>query len=324
MRILVTEKIPGKGIELLSARHSVTVGQRGEFDHEARLVDVIPSYDALLSLLSNPVTEKVLEAGKKLRIVSNYAVGFNNIDVEAAKKRGVLVSNTPDVLTEATADCAFVLLLNAARHTRAAEDNLRSGNFEGWDPFGFLGHELYGKKTGIVGMGRIGRAFARRALGFGMNILYHDVRRLKPETEKKFQATWVESMDKLVKECDFLSLHCPLTPETRHLINKKRLGMMKSSAILINTSRGPVVDEAALAAALLENRIAGAGLDVFEEEPVVHPDLLIAPNCVLLPHIASATHETRGKMSVLAASSILSHLDGKPADSIPNLVYQPD
>ena len=322
MRVLVTEPQPGKGIDLLKARYDVTVGERGEFDSEERLMDVIGSYDALLSCLSTPVTGDVLRAGKKLRIVSNYAVGYNNIDVETARELGILVSNTPDVLTEATADCAFALLLSVARRVREAEDSLRAGEFDGWHPFGFLGTELSGKSAGIYGMGRIGRAFARRARGFGMKILYHNLEQLDPEDEKKFQATWVDSLDELVRASDVLSLHCPLTPETRHAINKERLAMMKKDAILINTARGPVIDEAELAAALHENRIGGAGLDVFEMEPKVHPDLLTAPSCVLLPHIASATRETRARMSALAASSIISHLEGKPDHAIPTLVYQ--
>ncbi len=322
MRVLVTEPQPGKGIDLLKARYDVTVGERGEYDSEERLGEVIGSYHALLSCLSTPVTSDVLRAGKKLRIVSNYAVGYNNIDIETARELGILVSNTPEVLTEATADCAFALLLSVARRIREAEDRLRAGEFDGWHPFGFLGTELSGKTAGIYGMGRIGRAFARRAHGFGMKILYNNLERLKPEDEKKYHARWVDSLDELVRESDVLSLHCPLTPETRHAINKERMAMMKQDAILINTARGPVVDEAALAEALHENSIGGAGLDVFEMEPKVHPDLLTAPDCVLLPHIASATRETRARMSALAASSIISHLEGKPDHAIPTLVYQ--
>jgi glyoxylate reductase len=322
MRVLVTEPQPGKGIDLLKARYDVTVGQRGEYDSEERLRKVIGSYDALLSCLSTPVTGDVLRAGKKLRIVSNYAVGYNNIDVEAARELGILVSNTPDVLTEATADCAFALLLGVARRMREAEDSLRADEFDGWHPFGFLGTEISGKQCGILGMGRIGRAFARRARGFGMKVLYHDTSQLSEADEKKYGAAWVDTVDELVRQSDFLSLHCPLTPETRHAINRERLAMMKPEAILINTARGPVVDEAALAEALHGKQIGGAGLDVFEKEPEVHPDLLSAPNCVLLPHIASATRETRARMSALAASSIISHLEGKPDDAIPTLVYR--
>jgi len=322
MRVLVTEPQPGKGIDLLSARYNVTVGRRGDFDSEERLKEVIGDYDALLSCLSTPVTEDVLRAGKKLRIVSNYAVGYNNIDVETAKELGILVSNTPDVLTEATADCAFALLLGVARRMREAEDSLRAGEFDGWHPFGFLGREIHGKNAGILGLGRIGRAFARRARGFGMNILYHDTAQLDAADEKKYGAKWVDSIDELAKQSDFLSLHCPLTPETRHAINRERLAMMKPDAILINTARGPVVDEGELAKALHEKKIGGAGLDVYEEEPKVHPDLLTAPNCVLLPHIASATNETRARMSALAASAIISHLECKPDDAIPTLVYR--
>lgn len=322
MRVLVTEPLPGKGISLLSSRFDVTVGQRGDFDNETRLKEAVGPYDALLSCLSNPVSADVLRSGKKLKIVSNYAVGYNNIDVEAAKELGILVSNTPDVLSEATADCAFALLLSVARKVREAEDSLRSGHFDGWHPFGFLGTELHGKKAGILGMGRIGRAFARRARGFGMTILYHNRKPAGPDIEKQLGAVWMDTVDQLVENSDVLSLHCPLTPDTHHAIDARRLSMMKPDAIIINTARGPVIDEAALAAALLENKIGGAGLDVFEEEPIVHPDMLTAPNTVLLPHVGSGTKETRARMSALAASSIISHLEGKPDREIPTLVYQ--
>ncbi len=322
MRVLVTEPLPGKGIELLSSRYEVTVGNRGDYDDESRLRKAVSPYHALLTCLSNPVTRNVLEAAPNLKIVSNYAVGYNNIDVEAAKGRGILVANTPDVLTEATADCAFALLLGIGRQLRDAEDQLRSGNFDGWHPFGFLGTELHGKKAGIIGMGRIGRAFARRAQGFGMSVLYHNRTRLNRETETKLNARYVDNVDDLVSTADVLSIHCPLTPETRHLINNERLSMMKPDAIIINTARGPVIDEQALATALHDHRIGGAGLDVFEKEPEVHPDLLTAPNCMLLPHIGSANRETRSRMSALAASSIISHLEGKSDHAIPTLVFQ--
>ncbi len=322
MRVLVTEPLPGKGIDLLSNRYEVTVGQRGEFDRESRLLETIGSYDALLSCLSNPVSRNVLKAGKNLRIVSNFAVGYNNIDVEAAKELGILVANTPDVLTEATADCAFALLLGVARRLRDAESQLRNGDFDGWHPFGFLGTELYGKRVGIIGMGRIGRAFARRARGFSMQIYYHNRNRMDPQDEQQLDAQYTSSIDELIESSDILSLHCPLTPDTKHLINRDRLSRMKSGAIIINTARGPVIDEPALASALHEKQIGGAGLDVYEKEPEVHPDLLTAPNCLLLPHIGSATTETRSRMSALAASSIISHLSGKPDHAIPALVFQ--
>ncbi len=322
MRILVTEPLPGNGIDLLSNRYEVVVGKRGEYDDKSHLLKEIGDYDAVLSTLSNPIDKDVLEAGNQLKIVSNYAVGYNNIDIDAAKQQGVLVANTPDVLTEATADCAFALLLSVARRVREAEELLRSGQFDGWHPFGFLGTEMHGKNLGIVGMGRIGRAFARRARGFGMQIFYHN--RQKPDRpgDEELQAQYIDSIDDLLERSDILSLHCPLTPETRHLINKERLNRLKPDAIIINTARGPVIDEAALATALHENRIGGAGLDVFENEPEVHPDLLNAPNCVLLPHIGSATRETRNRMSALATSAIISHLSGKPDHAIPTLVFQ--
>lgn len=320
MKILLTEPIPGKALEMLSSQHEIVVGDRGEFDDETRLYEAIEPFDALLCCLSNPVTGRVIQKGKKLKIISTYAAGYNNIDIATAKKRGIPVAHTPGVLTNATADCAFSLLLSLIRNLREAEDALRRGKFDGWHPFLFRGMELHGKKAGIYGMGRIGLAFARRAAGFGMSILYHNRKRLDPETERALQAKYVPTLNELVSESDVLSIHVPLTSETHHAINAGRIAMMKSHSVIINTARGPVIDEKALAVALHEKRIGGAGLDVFEFEPEIEQKLLTAPNCVLLPHIGSATVETRDKMSELAASAILICLEGKPPESIPNLL----
>jgi len=271
-------------------------------------------------MLSNPITKKVLEAAHKLKIVANFAVGYNNIDVETAKTLGIKVANTPDVLTEACGDFAMGLLMAVTRRFNEAEQYLREGNFTGWEPLGFLGMELRGKTLGIVGMGRIGQAFAYRARAFGMNIAYHNRSRVSPQIEDSLNAKFVSTIEELAKISDVLSLNCPLTNETHHLVNENLLKLMPTHSILINISRGPVVDEAALAYALQNKIIAGAGIDVFEKEPKVHPDLLKAPNCVLLPHIASATFETREAIGMLASKAIVSVLKGEHDRNIPNLI----
>jgi glyoxylate reductase len=240
--------------------------------------------------------------------------------VNAAKEADVAVANTPDVLTEATADGTFALLLSAIRRIPEAERALRGGSFDGWDPKGFLGMELGDKTLGIVGLGRIGAAVARRARAFGMQIVYHNRTKADRSLELELSANYEKQIENLVSISDIISLHCPLTEETRHLFDAPMLGKMKKTAYLINASRGPVVDEAALAAALANGTIAGAGLDVYEFEPRVHPDLMALENCVLLPHITSATVETREAMGHLAADAIIGVLEGNSPDSIPNLL----
>lgn len=319
-RVLVTEPIVESALKKLRRHCEVDVGERGQYDQPAKLARAIPGYDALLSMLSNPVDRSVIAAGKELKVIANYAVGYDNIDTQAAKEAGIKVSNTPGVLTEASADIAFSLLLAAGRHICEAQAYVREGKFDGWDPLGFLGLELNGKTLGILGMGRIGQAVARRAGGFGMKVFYHNRRRVDSSTETALNATYAESVEQLAREADVLSLNCPLTKETHHIVDAEILNMMKPHALLINTARGPVVDEAALAAALHEGRIGGAGLDVFEEEPQLHPRLLTAPNCVVLPHIGSGTHETREAMGELAVSSILGVFNGKKPGEISNLV----
>lgn len=319
-RILITEPIIDNVIEDLRADYTVDVGNRGQFSTAQDLIEVIDRYDALLPMLSNPVSAEVIEAGSRLKVIANHAVGYNNIDIEAAKKAGVHVANTPDVLTESCADFTMGLLLSVARNLGPAEDYLRQGKFNGWEPLGFLGQELNGRTLGIFGMGRIGTAVARRARAFGLTILYHNRHRVSGEVEKDLDATYVESLQALAKQSDILSLHCPLTDETRHAVDASLINLMPDHAILINTSRGPVVDEHALAEALHENKLGGAGLDVFEDEPAVHPRLLSAPNCMLTPHIASATHHTRTAIGRLAANAIRGILEGEDPAGIPNLL----
>lgn len=319
-RILVTEPIPETVINFLSEFGEVTIGEKGKYLNEDNLISDIASYEAVLSMLSNPITKHVLKTAPKLKVVANFAVGYNNIDVKAATKLGIKVANTPDVLTEACGDFAMALLMATSRKFYQAEKYLREGQFKGWEPLGFLGPELRGKKLGIIGMGRIGQAFAKRALAFGMQIQYANRTRLPLDIEKELKATFIPDINELASQSDILSLNCPLTSETHHLVDWDLLKLMPKHAILINISRGPVVDEAALAKALHDGIISGAGLDVFEEEPDVHPNLLLAPNCTMLPHIASATFETREAIGMLAAEAIKKVLFGEPDTSIPNLI----
>jgi len=319
-KVLITEPIIEAAIDKLRSHFEVTVSKRGTYDKEKHLARDITDFDALFSMLSTPVTSKVIQAGSKLKVIANYAVGYDNIDINAAREQGIRVANTPDVLTASSADGAFALLLATARNVCEAQNFLRKGKFDGWHPTTFLGPELRGKTLGIVGMGKIGGAVAKRALGFGMKICYHNRSRVNESKEKKLKATFISDMKELVKKADIISLNCPLTEETHHLIDQELLQMMGPETLLINTARGAVIDEAALAEALHERTIAGAGLDVFEEEPKIHPALLDAPNTVLTPHLASATNEARTKMGLLAAEAIITVLNDGNTNQLSNLV----
>lgn len=319
-RVLITEPVVEAVTEKLRERYHVDVGERGKFNKEEALAEAIPEYDALLPMLSNPVTRRVIEAGENLKVIANHAVGFNNIDIEAADEAGIYVANTPDVLTDACADFTIALILAVSRRLFDAQQYLLEGKFDGWDPLGFLGKDLKGNVLGILGMGRIGTAVAERAGVFGMEIIYHNRNRISPDVEKRLGARYMDSVEGLARKSDVLSIHCPLTDETEHLIDTDMLAIMKSDAIIINTSRGPVIDEEALAEALHNHTIGGAGLDVFEREPEVHPDLKDAPDCVLTPHIASATHNTRKAIGMLAADAIIGVLEHRPESAIPNLI----
>ena len=267
--------------------------------------------DGLVCQITDAIDEELLST-PGLKVVSNVAVGYNNIDVAAAKRRGVTITNTPDVLTDTTADFAWALLMAAARRVTEADRYARSGAWKSWKWDLLWGLDVHGKTLGVLGFGRIGRAVARRALGFDMRVLYHDVARSTPEIERELKATFVDK-DTLLREADFVSLHVLLSQDTRHLIDERALRSMKKTAVLVNAARGPIVDEAALVRALSEQWIASAGLDVFEEEPTIHPGLLPLANVVMAPHIASASFDTRLAMSTLAVKNCLAVIEGKPA-----------
>jgi glyoxylate reductase len=265
--------------------------------------------EGLICLLTEKINEELLRAAPKLRIASNVAVGFDNIDVEACTKRGVVATNTPGVLDETTADFAWTLLMAVARRLSEGEALARSGNWKGWNLDQLCGADVWGKTLGLVGFGRIGRAMARRAVGFQMKVIYTDAVRAPADEARALKAEF-RDMNKLLAESDFISLHVPLLPETRGLFDAPKFYRMKPTAFLINTSRGPVVDEAALVAALEEKKIAGAALDVYEQEPFIHPGLKRA-NVVLAPHLASASVETRTKMAVMAAQNVIALFKGQ-------------
>jgi glyoxylate reductase len=267
--------------------------------------------EGLICQITDTIDDELLST-PGLEVVSNVAVGYNNIDVAAAKRRGVVITNTPDVLTDTTADFAWALLMAAARRVPEADKYARSGEWKSWKWDLLWGLDVHRKTLGVLGFGRIGRAVARRALGFDMRVLYHDVARSTPEIERELKARYVDK-DTLLREADFVSLHVLLTPETRHLIDERALRSMKKTAVLVNAARGPIVDEAALARALSEKWIAAAGLDVFEDEPVIHAGLLPLTNVVMSPHIASASFDTRVAMSQLAVKNCLAVLEGKAA-----------
>ena len=307
-KVLVTREIPAAGLRPLE-EFDVTVLSEAP-PERADLLEAASGAEGVLSTVTEKIDGTFMDAaGEGLKVVANMAVGYDNVDVEAAKARGVIVTNTPGVLDETTADVAFMLLLAAARRLGESERVLRAGRWEWWGPKLFMGPDVWGKKLGIVGFGRIGQAVARRARGFDMEILYHN-RSRREEAEEELGASYLE-LDELLEAADFVSLHTPLTDETRHLIDAPELERMKPEAVLVNTSRGPVVDEAALADALAQGRIFAAGLDVYEEEPKVHPKLLELENVVLAPHIGSGSIETRVKMAVLAAENLTAVLRGE-------------
>lgn len=307
-RVFITNELPDAAYLFLRRKYDVTWNKRPL--NERELAARVKPFHALLTTLSDPITEKVLSAAPLLQCVSNYAVGYNNIDLKAARARGVWVANTPDVLTEATADIAWALLLACARRVPEGERMVRAGKFKGWHPLMLLGVDLTGKTLGIYGFGRIGKAVARRGRGWNMKVLYHQRHREKPSLERKYNARYVP-FETLLRQSDFLSLNAPLTPETRHRFTLREFKKMKPTAVLVNTARGALLKERDLALALKKGIIHSAGLDVYEFEPKVEPTLLSLPNCTLLPHLGSGTVETRNTMALLAAENIDRVLSGR-------------
>ena len=310
-KIVVTRRIPEPAVEILREAGDVWVSPDDRPLEVSELHDAISGADVVVTLLHDKVDDAFLDAaGDQLRAVCNVAVGFDNIDVPAATKRGVLVTNTPAVLTEATADLAMTLILAVTRRIGEGERIIRAREPWSWHMFMLLGTGLQGKTLGVVGMGAIGQSLARRAKAFGMDIVYSDARQAPAEVEQELGARRVE-LDELLRTADVVSIHAPLMDETRHLINADTLALMKESAYLVNSARGPIVDEAALVDALKAGQIAGAGLDVYENEPETHPGLVDLDNVVLLPHLGSATIETRTAMGVLAAENAVLALRGE-------------
>jgi len=307
-KVLVTRRLPSSVISRLEAECDVDLYTGRVAIPRQELLERVAGKDAVVCLLTDPIDAAVLDAaGPSLKVVANVAVGYNNIDVPSCRARNVIATNTPDVLTNACADFAWALILAVTRRLGEGERVLRSGKWGGWALDYMLGMELRGKQLGLVGLGRIGRAVAEKAPAFGMTVAFSSRNPIElPDAVRM-------PLDRLLGTSDIVSLHCPMTPETRHLIDKTALARMKRTAFLINTSRGPVVDEAALAWALRERLIAGAALDVYEHEPEVHPDLMTLENVLLIPHLASATTETRTAMADLAVSNVLAVVRGQPA-----------
>ena len=312
--VVVTRRLPVAVEEAVAKDFEARLNREDRPLTAQELQDALRSADGLLPTVTDKLTADVLAAEPlRTKIIANFGVGFNNIDVQAAKARGVAVSNTPDVLTDATADIAMTLLLMVARRAGEGERHLRAGAWTGWRPTHMLGRMVSGKTLGLIGMGRIARAVARRAHhGFGMRVLYTDPYPPPPDVAAGLGAEPRDTVEQVLAESDFVSLHCPATPETRHLLNAERLGRMKPGAYLINSARGDVVDEAALVQALQRGTIAGAGLDVFEREPQVAPELVRMENVVLLPHLGSATEETRVAMGLRALENLRLFFSGAP------------
>lgn len=309
MNVLVTGNLPDSILAGIRAAHTLAVNTEDRPMARQQLLDAVADKHGILTMLTDQVDDDLLDRAPHLTIVANCAVGYDNIDVPAATRRRIAVTNTPGVLTDSTADVAFALMLAVARRVVEGDRQVRQGQFTHFAPFHFLGQDVSGKTLGIIGMGRIGQAVARRAAGFHMPIIYSSRTRLPADKEAAIGAIY-KDLDTVLRESDFLSLHVPLTPQTHHLVGADQLRLMKPSAILINTARGPVIDEAALLRALRERWIRGAGLDVYENEPILTPGLIECDNAVLLPHVGSATIDTRTRMAELATQNLLAGLRG--------------
>ena len=316
--VVITRKLPDaietRMMELFDVRLNLD-------DHPmtaSELAEAVKVADVLVPTVTDRIDAKILsQAGEQLRLIANYGAGVDHIDLATARQRSITVTNTPDVLTEDTADMTMALLLAVPRRLTEGERGLRNGDWPGWSPTWMLGHRIYGKRLGIIGMGRIGQAVARRARGFGLSIHYHNRRKLHEDIENELEATYWESLDQMMARMDFVSVNCPHTPATYHLLSARRLKLLRENAVIINTARGEIIDENALTRLLANGEIAGAGLDVFEHEPAVNPKLLALDNVVLLPHMGSATHEGRIDMGEKVLINIKTFVDGHaPPDRV--------
>ena len=320
-KIFVTRQIPEIGLKMLRDKgYEVDVRDEDSMPTSRELVKALKKkpYDAVVTLLTDPVDSKVFDAAPSAKIFANYATGFDNIDTEEAKKRGITVTNAPaEATSEAVAEHTIALMLALAARIVEADESVRRGKYKGWAPMNFIGTDVLGKTLGLIGAGRIGGRVAHYASGLGLKVIYTDVVR-NNTIEKECGATYFNTPEDILRQADVVSLHTPLLPTTRHLIDEKRLRMMKQTAFLVNTSRGPVVDEAALVVALKDGTIVGAGLDVFEFEPKLAPGLVKLQNVILTPHIASASDEARNEMSTLAAQNIIDFFEGRVPKNIVN------
>jgi glyoxylate reductase len=316
-RILITGNLPENVILPLKEKYEMEMNQEDRPMDRQELLLRVKDKQGLLPMLSDSINEEVLNCAPHLKMIANFGVGYNNIDVRLATARGIMVSNTPGVLTDATAELAFTLMLSVSRRLVEGDRMVREGRFKFWAPMLFLGREVTGKTLGIIGMGKIGKAIAVRARAFDMRILYHNRKRINSKEEENMRVEYVD-LKTLLKESDFVSLNVPLTEETKHLIGKNELSLMKSTAFLINTSRGQVIDEKALVEVLRARKIGGAGLDVYENEPSLTPGLTELDNVILLPHVGSGTLETRIKIGTLAVENLIAGLEGRTPPNFVN------
>ena len=308
--VVITRKLPDAIETRLMELFDVRLNVDDEVMSEAKLTEAVKMADVLVPTITDTIDAKLIAAaGKKLKLIANYGTGVDHIDLAAAREKGITVTNTPDVLTEDTADMTMALILAVPRRLVEGERIVRSGDWSGWSPTWMLGHRIFGKRLGIIGMGRIGQAVARRARGFGLSIHYHNRNRVHEEIENELEATYWESLDQMLAHMDFVSVNCPHTPATYHLLSARRLKLLQPHAVIVNTARGEVIDENALTQVLQSGDIAGAGLDVFEHAPAVNPKLLALDNVVLLPHMGSATFEGRGDMGEKVVINIQTFVD---------------
>ena len=317
-RVVVTRKLPDPIETRMMELFDVQLNLADEAMSKTDLIEAVKTGDVLVPTVTDRIDAAILsQAGENLRLVANYGTGIDHIDLATARQRGITLTNTPDVLTEDTADMTMGLILAVSRRLTEGERRLRSGDWHGWAPTSMLGHRIYGKRLGIVGMGRIGQALARRARGFGLSIHYHNRHKLHEEVEQELEATYWESLDQMLVRMDVISVNCPHTPATYHLLSARRLRLLQGHAVIVNTSRGEVIDENALTRMLVGGEIGGAGLDVFEHEPAVNPKLVALDNVVLLPHMGSATFEGRIDMGEKVLINIKTFIDGhNPPDRV--------